>query len=144
MTSRYCEIEDILTHISYSIVSIVITIHFITFLVDEIVKLYDSSQKGIIVNFFCLTGLLVTRWVSSGQFLLRNLYESLIFRSRSFSLIHTIPYFQKNVLILSKITGPSAILTQVLLLHAMQPFMWIVIISSTSSDYISKKQKAFF
>nr|YP_009759908.1 CcsA [Withania somnifera]YP_010837637.1 cytochrome c heme attachment protein [Solanum pseudocapsicum]QIQ56519.1 CcsA [Withania somnifera]WGC93602.1 cytochrome c heme attachment protein [Solanum pseudocapsicum] len=105
-------LEHILTHISFSIVSIVITIHLITLLVDEIVKLYDSSEKGIIVTFFCITGLLVTRWISSGHFPLSDLYESLIFLSWSFSLIHIIPYFKKNVLILSKITGPSAILTQ--------------------------------
>nr|YP_010340387.1 cytochrome c heme attachment protein [Solanum aureum]UNZ92712.1 cytochrome c heme attachment protein [Solanum aureum] len=108
----FSTLEHILTHISFSIVSIVITIHLITFLVDEIVKLYDSSEKGIIVTFFCITGLLVTRWISSGHFPLSDLYESLIFLSWSFSLIHIIPYFKKNVLILSKITGPSAILTQ--------------------------------
>nr|YP_010591498.1 CcsA [Datura metel]UKB86606.1 cytochrome c biogenesis protein [Datura metel] len=108
----FSTLEHILTHISFSIVSIVITIHLITFLGDEIVKLYDSSEKGIIVTFFCITGLLVTRWISSGHFPLSDLYESLIFLSWSFSLIHIIPYFKKNVLILSKITGPSAIFTQ--------------------------------
>ncbi|PHU22960.1 Cytochrome c biogenesis protein CcsA [Capsicum chinense] len=108
----FSTLEHILTHISFSIVSIVITIHLIAFLVDEIVKLYDSSEKGIIVTFFCITGLLVTRWISSGHFPLSDLYESLIFLSWSFSLIHIIPYFKKNVLILSKITGPSAIFTQ--------------------------------
>nr|YP_010347449.1 cytochrome c heme attachment protein [Solanum amotapense]UNZ91336.1 cytochrome c heme attachment protein [Solanum amotapense] len=108
----FSTLEHILTHISFSIVSIVITIHLITLLVDEIVKLYESSEKGIIVTFFCITGLLVTRWISSGHFPLSDLYESLIFLSWSFSLIHIIPYFKKNVLILSKITGPSAILIQ--------------------------------
>nr|AGJ51296.1 cytochrome c biogenesis protein [Solanum carolinense]AKZ21751.1 cytochrome c biogenesis protein [Solanum carolinense] len=108
----FSTLEHILTHISFSIVSIVITIHLITLLVDEIVKLYDSSEKGIIVTFFCITGLLVTRWISSGHFPLSDLYESLIFLSWSFSLIHLIPYFKKNVFILSKITGPGAILTQ--------------------------------
>nr|YP_010578321.1 cytochrome c biogenesis protein [Withania frutescens]UZP15810.1 cytochrome c biogenesis protein [Withania frutescens] len=108
----FSTLEHILTHISFSIVSIVIIIHLITFLVDEIVKLYDSSEKGIIVTFFCITGLLVTRWISSGHFPLSDLYESLIFLSWSFSLIHIIPYFKKNLLILSKITGPSAIFTQ--------------------------------
>nr|YP_010340842.1 cytochrome c heme attachment protein [Solanum multispinum]UNZ93237.1 cytochrome c heme attachment protein [Solanum multispinum] len=108
----FSTLEHILTHISFSIVAIVITIHLITLLGDEIVKLYDSSEKGIIVTFFCITGLLVTRWISSGHFPLSDLYESLIFLSWSFSLIHIIPYFKKNVFILSKITGPSAILTQ--------------------------------
>ncbi|KAI5653379.1 hypothetical protein M9H77_30566 [Catharanthus roseus] len=36
------------------------------FFVDEIVLLYDSCEKGLIVSFFCITRLLVTRWVYSG------------------------------------------------------------------------------
>nr|YP_011010802.1 cytochrome c heme attachment protein [Linaria japonica]WPW47705.1 cytochrome c heme attachment protein [Linaria japonica] len=108
----FSTLEHILTHISFSIVSIVITIHLITFLVDEIVKLYDSSEKGMIITFFCITGLLVTRWIYSGHFPLSDLYESLIFLSWSFSLIHIVPYFKKNQNILNTIIGPSAIFTQ--------------------------------
>ncbi|KAL1172551.1 hypothetical protein V6Z11_A05G356400 [Gossypium hirsutum] len=58
------------------------------------VGLYDSSEKGMIVTFFCITGLLVTRWIYSGHFPLSDLYESLIFLS------------------LGAITAPSAIFTQ--------------------------------
>nr|YP_009635398.1 cytochrome c biogenesis protein [Chionanthus ligustrinus]QBS50553.1 cytochrome c biogenesis protein [Chionanthus ligustrinus] len=108
----FSTLEHILTHISFSIVSIVITIHLITFLVDEIIKLYDSSEKGMIMTFFCITGLLVTRWIYSGHFPLSNLYESLIFLSWSFSLIHIVPYFKKKKNFLSEIIGPSAIFTQ--------------------------------
>nr|YP_010544593.1 cytochrome c heme attachment protein [Linaria vulgaris]UYG22548.1 cytochrome c heme attachment protein [Linaria vulgaris] len=108
----FSTLEHILTHISFSIVSIVITIHLITFLVDEIVKLYDSSEKGMIITFFCITGLLVTRWIYSGHFPLSDLYESLIFLSWNFSLIHIVPYFKKNQNILNTIIGPSAIFTQ--------------------------------
>nr|ANP95949.1 cytochrome c heme attachment protein [Pyrola rotundifolia] len=105
-------LEHILTHISFSIVSIVITIHLITLLVDEIVKLYDSSEKGMIATFFCITGLLVTRWFYSGHFPLSNLYESLIVLSWTFSLIHIVPYFKKKKNYFSAITAPSAIFTQ--------------------------------
>nr|ATV96709.1 cytochrome c heme attachment protein [Couroupita guianensis] len=108
----FLTLEHILTHISFSIVSIVITIHLITLLVDEIVKLYDSSEKGMIATFFCITGLLVTRWIYSGHFPLSNLYESLIFLSWSFSIIHIVPYFKKKKNYLSAITAPSAIFTQ--------------------------------
>nr|YP_009338801.1 cytochrome c biogenesis/heme attachment protein [Carissa macrocarpa]ANZ53323.1 cytochrome c biogenesis/heme attachment protein [Carissa macrocarpa] len=109
----FSTLEHILTHISLSIVSIVITIRLITFFcVDEIVQLYDSSEKGLIVSFFCITGLLVTRWIYSGHFPLSDLYESLIFLSWCFSLIHIVPYFKKNQNYLSIITGSSAIFTQ--------------------------------
>nr|YP_010386435.1 cytochrome c heme attachment protein [Pterygiella duclouxii]UPO66155.1 cytochrome c heme attachment protein [Pterygiella duclouxii] len=108
----FSTLEHILTHISFSIVSIIITIHLITFLVDELVKLYNSSEKGMIMTFFCITGLLITRWVYSGHFPLSDLYESLIFLSWSFSLIYIIPHFKKNQNFLSTIIGPSAIFTQ--------------------------------
>nr|YP_010040117.1 cytochrome c heme attachment protein [Neillia incisa]YP_010733035.1 cytochrome c heme attachment protein [Neillia hanceana]YP_010733204.1 cytochrome c heme attachment protein [Neillia uekii]ARC97397.1 cytochrome c heme attachment protein [Neillia hanceana]QOY46620.1 cytochrome c heme attachment protein [Neillia incisa]WEG91689.1 cytochrome c heme attachment protein [Neillia hanceana]WEG91858.1 cytochrome c heme attachment protein [Neillia uekii] len=108
----FSTLEHILTHISFSIVSIVITIHLITLLVDEIVGLYDSSEKGMIATFFCITGLLVTRWMYFGHLPLSDLYESLIFLSWSFYIIHMIPYFKKHKNHLSAITAPSAIFTQ--------------------------------
>nr|QWL16662.1 cytochrome c heme attachment protein [Plantago tenuiflora] len=108
----FSTLEHIFTQISFSIVAILITIHLISFFVDEIVKLYDSSERGMIITFFCITGLLVTRWIYSGHFPLSNLYESLTFLSWSFSLIHIIPYFKKKKNILSTIIGPSALFTQ--------------------------------
>nr|YP_009513440.1 cytochrome c biogenesis protein [Androsace laxa]AVK40048.1 cytochrome c biogenesis protein [Androsace laxa] len=108
----FLTLEHILTHISFSIVSIIITIHLITLLVDEIGKLSDSSKRGTILAFFCITGLLVIRWVFSGHFPLSNLYESLIFLSWSFSIIHIIPYFQKKKNDFNAITAPSVLFTQ--------------------------------
>nr|YP_009708129.1 cytochrome c heme attachment protein [Elingamita johnsonii]QEV84241.1 cytochrome c heme attachment protein [Elingamita johnsonii] len=108
----FLTLEHILTHISFSIVSIVITIHLITLFVDEIVKLSDLSKRGMIVTFLCITGLLVIRWIYSGHFPLSNLYESLIFLSWSFSIINIVPYFKKKKNYLSAITAPSALFTQ--------------------------------
>nr|YP_010572515.1 cytochrome c heme attachment protein [Clerodendrum chinense]UZH34312.1 cytochrome c heme attachment protein [Clerodendrum chinense] len=108
----FSTLEHILTHISFSTLSIIITIHLITFLIDEIKKLYDSSKKGMIITFFCITGLLISRWIYSGHFPLSNLYESLIFLSWSFSFIYIVPWFKKNQNFLSTIIGPSAIFSQ--------------------------------
>nr|YP_009726943.1 cytochrome c heme attachment protein [Astelia australiana]QIA95568.1 cytochrome c heme attachment protein [Astelia australiana] len=108
----FATLEHILTHISFSIISIVITIHLMTLLVHVIVGLRDSSEKGMIATFFSITGLLVTRWISSGHFPLSNLYESLIFLSWSFSIIHMIPKILNHQNYLSAITAPSAIFTQ--------------------------------
>nr|YP_008082781.1 cytochrome c heme attachment protein [Prinsepia utilis]AGL94747.1 cytochrome c heme attachment protein [Prinsepia utilis] len=108
----FSTLERILTHISFSIVSIVITIHLITLVVYEIVGLEDSSERGMIAAFFSITGLLVTRWMYFGHLPLSDLYESLIFLSWSFSIIHMIPYFKKHKKHFSAITAPSAIFTQ--------------------------------
>nr|WOC92326.1 cytochrome cheme attachment protein [Utricularia triloba] len=108
----FLTLERILTHISFSIVSIIITIQLINFLVDEITKLYYSSEKGMLITFLSITGLLITRWINSGHFPLSNLYESLIFLSWSLSLIHIVTYFKKTKNVLNTIIGPSAIFTQ--------------------------------
>nr|YP_009891814.1 cytochrome c biogenesis protein [Moriera spinosa]QKK38187.1 cytochrome c biogenesis protein [Moriera spinosa] len=108
-------LEHILTHISFSVVSIVMTIYFLTLLInlDETIGFYYSSDKGIVITFFSITGFLFTRWIYSGHFPLSNLYESLIFLSWAFSIIHMVSYFnkkQKNNL--NAITAPSAIFIQ--------------------------------
>ena len=108
----FSTLEHILIHISFSVVSIVITIHLITLVVDEFVELYDSSEKGMIATFFCITGLLFTRWFFGGRLPLSDLYESLIFLSWAFSIIHMIPYFKKHKNYLSAITAPSTFFTQ--------------------------------
>nr|QNQ14424.1 cytochrome c heme attachment protein [Barbacenia involucrata] len=108
----FATLEHILTHISFSIISIVIMIHLMTLLVREIVRLRDSSEKGIIATFFSITGLLVTHWIYSGHFPLSNLYESLVFLSWSFSIIYLIPKIGNQKNDLSAITAPSTIFTQ--------------------------------
>jgi cytochrome c-type biogenesis protein CcsB len=105
-------LEHILTHISFSTVSIVITIRLIILLVDEIVELYDSSEKGMITTFLCITGLLVTRWNYSGHFPLSDLSESLIFLSWGFSIFHMVLYFKKQKKNLRAITTLGTIFTQ--------------------------------
>lgn len=106
-------LERILTHISFSMVSAVIILHLITLFVNEIVGLYNSLEKGMIVTFFSITGLLVTRWVYWKHLPLSDLYESLIFLSWSLYLIYMIPLFlKKEKNSLSTITAPSAIFTQ--------------------------------
>nr|YP_010354012.1 cytochrome cheme attachment protein [Calanthe reflexa]UOF76029.1 cytochrome cheme attachment protein [Calanthe reflexa] len=108
----FVTLEHILTHISFSIISIVIIIHLMNLLVDEIEGLRNSSEKGMIATFFSITGFLVIRWISSEHFPLSNLYESLIFLSWSLSIIHMIPYLGNYKNDLSAITAPSAIFTQ--------------------------------
>nr|YP_009765554.1 cytochrome c heme attachment protein [Tipuana tipu]QIS95831.1 cytochrome c heme attachment protein [Tipuana tipu] len=108
----FSTLEHILTHISFSVVSIVISTHLITLLVNEILGLYDSSKNGMIITFFCITGLLITRWIFSGHLPFSDLYESLIFLSWGFSIFHMVFCFKKQKNDLSTITAPSVIFTQ--------------------------------
>nr|YP_009581745.1 cytochrome c heme attachment protein [Helleborus thibetanus]YP_010328216.1 cytochrome c heme attachment protein [Helleborus atrorubens]QBK49982.1 cytochrome c heme attachment protein [Helleborus thibetanus]UJH19634.1 cytochrome c heme attachment protein [Helleborus atrorubens]WGC92419.1 cytochrome c heme attachment protein [Helleborus atrorubens] len=108
----FLTLEHIVTHICLSIVSIVITIYLINLLVYEIVELYDSSEKGMVATFLCITGLLVIRWIYSGHLPLSDLYESLMFLSWSFSILHMVPFFRNHKNDLNAITAPSAFFTQ--------------------------------
>nr|YP_010259006.1 cytochrome c biogenesis protein [Chiloglottis cornuta]UIX23876.1 cytochrome c biogenesis protein [Chiloglottis cornuta] len=108
----FVTLEHIFTHICFSIISIVILIHLMNLLVYEIEGLRNSSEKGMIVTFLSITGFLVIRWISSGHFPLSNLYESLIFLSWSFSIIHMISYLGNYKKDFNAITAPSAIFTQ--------------------------------
>nr|UVH70420.1 cytochrome c biogenesis protein [Corydalis bungeana]UVH70431.1 cytochrome c biogenesis protein [Corydalis bungeana]WDA93901.1 cytochrome c biogenesis protein [Corydalis bungeana]WDA93913.1 cytochrome c biogenesis protein [Corydalis bungeana] len=109
----FATLQHIFTHISFSIVSIVISIYLLTLLlVYETLGLSNSSEKGMIATFFGITGLLVTRWISSGHFPLSDLYESVMFLSWGFSIIHMVPHFRNQKNHLSAITAPSTILTQ--------------------------------
>nr|YP_010176248.1 cytochrome c heme attachment protein [Tadehagi triquetrum]QSQ71383.1 cytochrome c heme attachment protein [Tadehagi triquetrum] len=111
----FSTLEHILTHISFSVVSILISIHLITLLlVNEIIGLYDSYKKGMIITFFCITGLLVTRWAFSGHLPFSDLYESLIFLSWTFSIFYMVACFKKHKnYYLSTIIAPSVIFTPV-------------------------------
>nr|UWV18950.1 cytochrome c heme attachment protein [Anthyllis barba-jovis] len=108
----FSTLEHILTHISFSVVSIVISIHLITLFVNQIVGLYDSSKKGMIITFLCITGLLITRWFFSGHLPFSDLYESLIFLSWGFSIFYKVPRLKKHKNDLSTIIAPSVIFTQ--------------------------------
>ena len=108
----FLTLEHILTHISFSIISIVISIHLMNLSVREIPELHNSSEKGMIATFFSTTGLLICRWVYSEHFPLSNLYESLIFLSCSFCIIHMIYKTRNHQNELSTITAQSTFLTQ--------------------------------
>nr|YP_009973451.1 cytochrome c heme attachment protein [Halophila beccarii]QNH92902.1 cytochrome c heme attachment protein [Halophila beccarii] len=107
-------LEHIFIHISFSTICILIMIHLMNLLVYEIDALDNSVDKGMVATFFSITSFLVIRWISSEHFPLSNLYESFMFLSWSFLIIHGILYFknQKKNNDLSAITAPSTILTQ--------------------------------
>nr|YP_009633261.1 cytochrome cheme attachment protein [Tolypanthus maclurei]QBS54596.1 cytochrome cheme attachment protein [Tolypanthus maclurei] len=105
--------EHILTHISFSIVSILIPIYFGILLVDEVIELSDSSERGITAGFFCLTGLLINRWIHLRHFPLSELSESLIFLSWGFSIIYLVLYLKKKKTHLNAIIKIGVLFTQV-------------------------------
>jgi cytochrome c-type biogenesis protein CcsB len=56
--------------------------------IDVSESLFYTGRLGIILSNVSLTTLLCNRWIESGHFPLSNLYESLMFLSWSFTIIH--------------------------------------------------------
>lgn len=91
-------LEYILIYIFFLVVLIVLIIYFLILLVnlDEIIGFFDLLDKGIIIMFFGIIGLLLICWIYLGYFLLSNLYELLIFFLWVFLIIYMVFYFNKK------------------------------------------------
>lgn len=74
---------------------------------NELPKLVGKLAMG--VAYSCLTGILLSRWASSGHLPLSNLYESSMFLSWCFCTIHLV--LERRTDWIGIITAPSALLT---------------------------------
>nr|YP_008378830.1 heme attachment to plastid cytochrome c [Najas flexilis]AFY64139.1 heme attachment to plastid cytochrome c [Najas flexilis] len=112
----FVTLEHIFTHISFSIVSVVIMIHFLNLLVQEIIELWDSSEKGMTVTLLFITGLLVIRW----YFILGTFSLKQFIRIINLPFVEFPRYSYDSVFLTNRktkkylraIMAPSAILTQ--------------------------------
>ena len=68
------------------------------------------GNLGMVISNFCITSLLITRWINSNHIPLSNLYESLIFLCWSITLIHLIIELTNKTNFLGFLTAPTALL----------------------------------
>jgi ABC-type transport system involved in cytochrome c biogenesis permease subunit len=104
-------IEPLLTRTSFATLFLTTLIHWgkPLYLKNEIPKLVGKLAMG--VSYACLTGILLSRWATSGHLPLSNLYESSMFLSWCFCSIHLILENQSKTDWIGIITAPSALLT---------------------------------
>nr|YP_001023750.1 cytochrome c biogenesis protein [Angiopteris evecta]YP_009992479.1 cytochrome c biogenesis protein [Angiopteris yunnanensis]ABG79649.1 cytochrome c heme attachment protein [Angiopteris evecta]QNN90664.1 cytochrome c biogenesis protein [Angiopteris yunnanensis] len=103
--------ENIFAHISFFLLSVA-TASYWGNLVYKTGKLSDLGKQSIKFAFISITGFLITRWVHANHLPLSNLYESFMFLSWSFSLLHiNLELKSRNNDWLGAITAPSAMLT---------------------------------
>nr|QJQ36474.1 cytochrome c heme attachment protein [Pyrrosia petiolosa]QJQ36913.1 cytochrome c heme attachment protein [Pyrrosia petiolosa] len=69
------------------------------------------SNKSMTIAFLCTTGFLVIRWFQTKHLPVSNLYESSMFLSWSFCLLHVILEFRNQNGLSGPIIAPSAMLT---------------------------------
>nr|QJQ36562.1 cytochrome c heme attachment protein [Pyrrosia lingua]QJQ36738.1 cytochrome c heme attachment protein [Pyrrosia lingua]QJQ36826.1 cytochrome c heme attachment protein [Pyrrosia lingua] len=74
-------------------------------------KLKKFSNKSMTIAFLCTTEFLIIRWFQTKHLPVSNLYESSMFLSWSFSLLHVILEFRNQNGLSGPITAPSAMLT---------------------------------
>jgi len=65
----------------------------------------------MVIAYSCVMGFLLIHWIYTGHLSLSNLYESSMFLSWSFSLIHIILEVRSPIFWLGTITALSAMLT---------------------------------
>lgn len=106
----FITLEHILTHISFFLLFFVTLIYWGKFLYINIQKITILGEISMKIACFFITSFLVIRWISSGHFPLSNLYESFMFLSWSFTLIHLILENKSQNTWLGIITAPSAML----------------------------------
>lgn len=104
-------IEPLLTRTSFATLFLTTLIHWgkPLYLKNELPKLVGKLAMG--VSYACLTGILLSRWATSGHLPLSNLYESSMFLSWCFCSIHLILENQSKTDWIGIITAPSALLT---------------------------------
>lgn len=104
----YIQLESFFSNFSFLMLFISLIYYWVQ------TGLLFKQQQNVIsmwlanISLFCL---LVLRWVESGHFPLSNLYESLIFLSWSFTVLHIILENLTNQKILGCITSPIALFT---------------------------------
>ncbi|KAG6540377.1 hypothetical protein Mapa_018280 [Marchantia paleacea] len=106
----FITLEHILAHTSFFLLFFVTFIYWGKFLYINIKTITILGEISMKIACFCITSFLLIRWVSSGHFPLSNLYESSMFLSWNFTLIHLILENKSKNTWLSIITAPSAML----------------------------------
>nr|YP_009531801.1 heme attachment to plastid cytochrome c [Leiosporoceros dussii]AXZ70875.1 heme attachment to plastid cytochrome c [Leiosporoceros dussii] len=104
-------LEHILAHISFFSLSLATLVFWGKIVCINNGEISSLGNKSIIIAYICITGLLIIRWFYSKHLPLSNLYESFMFLSWSFSLIHIVSEIRSRNDWLGIITAPIAMLT---------------------------------
>nr|YP_009562263.1 heme attachment to plastid cytochrome c [Trichomanes trollii]QAV57620.1 heme attachment to plastid cytochrome c [Trichomanes trollii] len=106
----HTNIEYTFAHISFLTLFCVTLLQWIS-LCYKIERLNRLNNKGMIIALICITGSMIIRWFQSKHLPLSNLYESSMFLSWSFSLLHIILGIKNQNEWAGGLTAPSAMLT---------------------------------
>nr|QUG10559.1 cytochrome c biogenesis protein [Hymenophyllum wrightii] len=106
----HTNIEYTLAHISFLTLLSVTLCHWIS-LSHKIERLGHFSGKGMTIAFICITGCTAIRWIQSHHLPLSNLYESSMFLSWNFCLLHIILGVRNQNGWSGALTAPGAMLT---------------------------------
>jgi ABC-type transport system involved in cytochrome c biogenesis permease subunit len=104
-------LEHILAPTSFSFLFFIILIFWGKTIYLRNEKLDHFGKKDMVIAYSCVTWFLLNRWIYFGHLPLSNLYESSMFLSWSFSLIHIILEVWSPNFWLGTIIAPSAMLT---------------------------------
>ena len=104
-------LEPIFTRTSFATLFLTTLIHWGKPLYMNNSAMKNAGKLAMGTAYACLTGILLSRWASSGHLPLSNLYESSMFLSWCFCTIHLVLENQNKTDWIGIITAPSALLT---------------------------------
>nr|YP_009297976.1 cytochrome c biogenesis protein [Plocamium cartilagineum]AOM67914.1 cytochrome c biogenesis protein [Plocamium cartilagineum] len=108
---NWTSIENILVNISFALLLITLMIYWLNITFKNLTLLKQLGTILTIVINLCLSSTLSLRWINNGFFPLSNLYESLIFLTWSFTLIHLIIEKKNKSKLIGAISIPIALFT---------------------------------
>ena len=107
----FFEIQTLLATSSFSILFVLMLFYFIDSTFKNLTRFHSGARFGIMLtNLLCFL-LLVLRWLEGNHFPLSNLYESLIFLSWSFTLIHLVLEKLTSSKIIGVVISPISLFT---------------------------------
>jgi ABC-type transport system involved in cytochrome c biogenesis permease subunit len=105
------DFEYILANLSFTCLFAMVIWYWVKTFFSLSSSLHFIGTFGMAAANLSLTGLLVSRWLTSGHFPLSNLFESLLFLSWGFTVSHLILERISNADFIGVITSPMSFLT---------------------------------
>ena len=97
-----------LDNLSFLVLFLTMLVYWVGTAFRNLSFLQPLGTAGFALGNFCITGLLIARWIEGGYFPISNLYESLFFLAWGVTAVHLVVEFSSGNRLLGVFTAPLA------------------------------------
>jgi len=97
-----------LDNISFFVLFLTMLIYWVGTAFSNLGFLHPLGTAGMAIGNFCITGLLIARWIEAGYFPISNLYESLFFLAWGVTAVHLVIEWSSQTRLLGVFSAPLA------------------------------------